>query len=216
MAAIATFVFNPFQENTYVLYDNTGQCVVIDPGCFAAAEGEELINFINEKELTPVRLLNTHCHIDHILGNGLIHEKYGLKPEIHEKEVSVLESAPATSEFFGVEMRWASPGHHADFLKEGDTVTFGDGVELKVLFTPGHTPGEICFYNEKEGYIIGGDVLFYGSIGRTDLPGGDYDTLIKSIKEKLLPLPDETVVYSGHGPKTTIGHEREYNPFLRG
>ena len=215
MAAIATFVFNPFQENTYVLYDNSGQCVVIDPGCYAQTEAEKLLGFIEEKGLKPMRLLNTHCHIDHILGNGLIKQEYDLLPEIHEKEVPVLEQAPASGEFFGVKMRWESPQHHPNFLKEDHTITFGEGVQLKVLFTPGHTPGEVCFYDEAGGYLIGGDVLFYGSIGRTDLPGGDHDTLIKSIKEKLLPLPDETVVYSGHGPETTIGHERRHNPFLR-
>ncbi|MDZ4845574.1 MAG: MBL fold metallo-hydrolase [Chitinophagales bacterium] len=212
MTTIASFTFNPFQENTYILYDETRECVIIDPGCFTNSEQQELINFIAEKKLKPVKLINTHCHVDHMMGNSFVHEKFGLKPLLHRMEEEVLHAAPMYAGMFGVSIT-PSPAPEA-YLEEGDVLRFGNS-ELEVLFTPGHSPGEVSLFCRKENFLIAGDVLFLQSIGRTDLPGGDYNTLIKSIKEKLLPLGDAVKVFSGHGPETTIGYEKRNNPFLR-
>ena len=212
MTAIASFVFNPFQENTYILYDETKECIIIDPGCYTPNEEEQLTQFIDSHELNPVQLINTHCHVDHVFGNSFVAKQYGLKLAINELELPVLERATDAGAMFGVQVT-PSPKPEI-YLKEGEKVKFGNS-ELDVLFTPGHSPGEISFYCKQDDFVIAGDVLFLQSIGRTDLPGGDYNTLITSIKEKLLPLGDDTKVYSGHGPETTIGFERENNPFLR-
>jgi len=212
MTAVACFTFNPFQENTYLLYDETAECVIIDPGCFERSEQDELLDFISSRKLKPVKLLNTHCHVDHMMGNRFVYEKFGLKPVVHRLEEEVLHAAPLYAGMFGVSVT-PSPAPE-EYVQDGDVVQFGNS-KLEVLFTPGHSPGEYCLFCRKENFLIAGDVLFYQSIGRTDLPGGDYNTLLKSIKEKLLPLGDEVKVYSGHGPETTIGVERESNPFLR-
>ena len=212
MTAVACFTFNPFQENTYLLYDETAECVIIDPGCFERSEQDELLDFISSRKLKPVKLLNTHCHVDHMMGNRFVYEKFGLKPVVHRLEEEVLCAAPLYAGMFGVSVT-PSPAPE-EYVQDGDVVQFGNS-KLEVLFTPGHSPGEYCLFCRKENFLIAGDVLFYQSIGRTDLPGGDYNTLLKSIKEKLLPLGDEVKVYSGHGPETTIGVERESNPFLR-
>jgi len=209
---IASFVFNMFQENTYVLYDETRECVIIDPGCFDKSEQNELIEFISSKNLKPVKLINTHCHVDHIIGNKFVHEKFSLKPVMHRGEVQALKAAPSYAEMFGVNIT-ASPMPE-EYFDEGDKVVFGN-TELEVLFTPGHSPGEVSLFCRKEKILIAGDVLFQMSIGRTDLPGGDYNTLIQSIKQKLFPLGDDVKVYPGHGPETTIGLEKVNNPFLR-
>lgn len=211
MTAIASFTFNPFQENTYVLYDETGECVIIDPGCFNKKEEQQLTDFIASKNLKPVQLLLTHSHVDHIMGNAFIHEKFGLKPILHRDEEAQLQAGPMYAQMFGVTLN-PSPSP-AGYLEEGDTVRFGN-TELEVIFTPGHSPGEISFFCRKENFLIAGDVLFLGSIGRTDLPGGDYDLLIKTIKEKFFPLGDTVKVYPGHGPETNIGYEKKSNPFL--
>lgn len=212
MIQIEAFTFNPFQENTFVLYDETKECVIIDPGCYSDSEKSELADFIEKNELKPVHLLNTHCHIDHILGNKFISEKYGLLPQFNEKEVEILLATTAYGPSMGIHVD-ASPIPE-NYLDEGDIVKFGNS-QLEIIFTPGHCPGEICFYHTGQKFVIGGDVLFYGSIGRTDLPGGDYASLINSIKTKLLPLGDDYVVYPGHGPETNIGLEKRQNPFLR-
>ncbi len=208
---ITKFTFGPFQENTYVLYDETKECVIVDPGCFSASEQIELDEFIKENSLMAVLLLNTHCHIDHVAGNLFVFEKYGLKPVIHKADLPVLKSQEQTSVMYGLPFE-KSPEPER-FIDENDVITFGN-TRLEVLFTPGHAPGHVTFYNREKKVIIAGDVLFYNSIGRTDLPGGDHQTLINSIKNKLFPLGDETVVYCGHGPETTIGHERRTNPFI--
>jgi hydroxyacylglutathione hydrolase len=208
---IQKFTFGPFQENTYVLHDETGECVIIDPGCFSASEQHELDSFIKENALKPVLLLNTHCHLDHIAGNLFVFEKYGLKPVIHKADLPILKMQEQTSLMYGLPSE-KSP-EPAKFIDEGDVITFGN-TKLEVLFTPGHAPGHVTFYNRANKSVIAGDVLFYNSIGRTDLPGGDYDTLIASIKNKLFPLGDDVKVYCGHGPETSIGHERKTNPFL--
>ena len=208
---IAAFVFNMFQENTYLLYDETGECVIIDPGCFDKSEQNELIDYISSKNLKPVKLLNTHCHVDHIMGNSFIHEKFGLKPVLHRGELQQLQAAEQYAGLFGVSI---APSPLPDeYMDEGDKITFGK-TELEVLFTPGHSPGEVCLFCRKDKILIAGDVLFQMSIGRTDLPGGDYNTLVTSIREKLFPLGDDVKVYPGHGPETNIGFEKLRNPFL--
>ena len=211
MTHVASFTFNPFQENTYILYDETKECIIIDPGCYTSAEKEELAQFIEKQGLTPVRLINTHCHIDHVFGNKFIAEKYNLALEIHEGELPVLAALPQTSAMYGVPVELSpQPG---SFLTEADQLRFGNS-NLEILFTPGHSPASISFYSAESKFVIAGDVLFYGSIGRTDLPGGNFQTLIASIKNKFFPLGDEVKVYPGHGPATTIGFERQNNPFL--
>ncbi|MFN8237887.1 MAG: MBL fold metallo-hydrolase [Chitinophagales bacterium] len=209
---IAVFCFNPFQENTYILSGTNKECWIIDPGCYTLQEQKILANHIEKNALRPVRLLNTHCHLDHIYGNRFISDEYQLELGIHEKEIPVLQSAAMGARLFGAKIPdKCEPGY---FIKEGDIFNLND-VPFKVLFTPGHSPGSICYYQKDEQFAVVGDVLFSGSIGRTDLPGGDYDTLIKSIKTQLLVLEDATEIYNGHGPSTTIGEERRYNPFLR-
>ena len=207
------FTFSPFQENTYVLYDDTKDCIVIDPGCYENSEKLELDNFITTNGLKPVRLINTHCHIDHVFGNKFVAERYGLELEIHEGELPVLQACPQVSEFYGIPYLDHSP-MPGKYIAEGDVITFGN-TKLETLFTPGHSPASISFFNREAKIIIAGDVLFHESIGRTDLPGGNHATLIKSIKEQLFPLGDDVTVYPGHGPATTIGHEKVHNPFLR-
>ena len=210
---IKRFVFNPFQENTFVLYDESKECVIIDPGCYEKEEEVELENFISENGLKPVALLNTHCHIDHILGNQFVADKWGVELQMHKKDLPLLENAGGVSKMYGFENYSGSP-YPKYLLEDGDIFSFGKS-ELEVLFTPGHAPGHICFYSEKNNLIISGDVIFQMSIGRTDLPFGDYDTLIKSITEKIFPLPGETQIYCGHGATTVLSYEREHNPFLQ-
>lgn len=211
-ATIVIFTFNPFQENTYVVFDETKECAIIDPGCYEAHERIELAKFIQENNLNPVRLLNTHCHIDHVFGNAFISNTYGLDLEIHSGELPVLEAVPQISKYYGVPMGEPSPVP-GRFIEEGEIISFGN-IKMEAILTPGHSPASLSFFIREDGLLIAGDVLFKESIGRTDLPGGDYDTLIASIKEKLLPLGDEIKVFPGHGPSTTIGYERRNNPFL--
>lgn len=208
---IQSFCFNPFQENTYVISNEDKDCWIIDPGCYTLQEQKVLTNYIEKNELKPVKLLNTHCHLDHIYGNKFIADEYKLELGIHEKELPMLERAALAARMFGTKIpEPCEPGY---FLKENDEILFKDKT-YQILFTPGHSPGSICFYNTAEKFAIVGDVLFDGSIGRTDLPGGDYATLIKSIKTNLMTLDDAVVIYNGHGPHTTIGKERISNPFL--
>ena len=218
MVKIDFFTFGPFQENTYVLSDETKECIIIDPGCYDDAERAELMAFIGINELKPVKLLNTHCHIDHVLGNKFVAEKFKLGLEIHKKDLPVLHSLMKTAHLYQLN---AEESPEPDkFIDEGDPAKDGTGMiefgksKLEILFCPGHSPGHIVFVNKAQKFVIGGDVLFYGSIGRTDLPGGDHKTLIDSIKNKLFPLGDDFIVYCGHGPETNIGFERRNNPFL--
>lgn len=212
MTTVYSFTFNPFYENTYVITHSNKECWIIDPGCYSESERNKLTAFIEKEDLRPVRLLNTHCHLDHIFGNAFIADTYHLAPEWHKKEDVVMKGASLSAMMFGVKApEYRNPGPH---LEEGTTMMLGDAA-FQLLFTPGHSPGSICFYNEAESYVIAGDVLFRGSIGRTDLPGGNYDTLIHSIRTQLLTLPDDVVVYNGHGAETTVGEERRHNPFLR-
>ena len=209
---IVKFVFCPFQENTYVLYDNTKECVIIDPGCYDESERNRLVEFIESRELTPVRLINTHCHIDHIFGNKFVSEKYNLPLESHKDEQQMIEYSALAAKMYGLTLE-KSPAISV-FWKEGDVITFGNS-ELEVLYTPGHSPASISFYARKDNFVIGGDVLFRQSIGRTDLPGGSFETLANSIRTKFFTLPDETKVYSGHGEVTTVGYEKLHNPFVK-
>ncbi len=203
---------NPFGENTYIVYDETGECVIFDPGCYTQEERDQLKAFIEEHQLTPVRLINTHCHLDHIFGNAFVANTWQLGLEIHRGEVSVLARFPDVCKMYGVPNIQLSPEASA-FIEPGDIVAFGN-TSLKTLFTPGHSPASLSFYCEASEFVIAGDVLFFESIGRTDLPGGHMETLLASIRSELFTLPGATVVYSGHGPTTTIRHEMESNPFL--
>lgn len=211
MINIHYFTFGPFQENTYILSDETKECILIDPGNNNASEHKQLQEYIKQHQLIPKRLILTHAHVDHINGNQFVFDTYGLLPEVHQEDVFFIEKHLATANMYGIQAE-QSP-MPISFIKEGDVIQFGDSV-LQTLHTPGHSPGSISFYNTQEKFIIGGDVLFYGSIGRTDLPMGNHATLIKSIKEKLFPLGDDMKVYSGHGAPTSIGFERINNPFL--
>lgn len=208
---IAVFTFNPFQENTYILYDETKECVIVDPGCNDENERKQLVDFISANDLKPVHLVNTHCHIDHVLGNAFVAKQYDLELTSHKGEKDVLYMQDHVSGMYGIPYE-KSP-EITRFLDEGDELMFGN-TSMKVLFTPGHSPASISFYEKDGGVLVSGDVLFHGSIGRTDLPGGDFDTLINHIKNKFFVLPDDVRVFSGHGPMTTIGHERTSNPFF--
>lgn len=211
MITVKSFIFNPFQVNTYLLFDETKEAVIIDPGCLEDYEKKEISDFITSQKLKPVRLLNTHPHIDHIAGNKFIAETYGLILEVHKDSIALLRSAKGFAVAFGfAQVEALEPGN---FLSEGDIITFGNS-ELKILYTPGHADGSVCFYSEKNKFVIVGDVLFNEGIGRTDFPTGNYDVLIKNINTKLFTLPDDTEVYPGHGHSTTIGYEKENNPFL--
>lgn len=212
MIDVKTFEFNAIAENTYLLYDETKDAVLIDCGCMTPAEEKILSDYIDQQALSLKRLLCTHLHFDHIMGNGFIYKKYGIKPEAHRKDVEMLPSIkeqvnsmrlPFSIDFVDVE----------NYLVGNETISFGKS-ELTTLLIPGHSPGSLAFYSAKDGFVIVGDALFHGSIGRTDLWGGDYDVLIAAIKDKLLSLPDETIVYPGHGPATTIINEKINNPFL--
>jgi len=212
MLKIHKHTFNPFQENTYIVSDETKECVIIDPGCSSDRERSELVKTIDAFGLKPVKLLNTHCHIDHFPGNKFVCDTYNLLPEFHEVELIVMYEALKYQSLFGFVLE-ASP-EPKNFLKDGDEVKFGNTV-LSVLFTPGHSPGSLSFYNEADKIIISGDVLFQGSVGRYDLPGADGKVLFETLTNKMMTLPDDVKVYSGHGPETFIGIERRNNPFLQ-
>ena len=212
MFQIKTFTFNPVQENTYVLYNEQNECIIIDPGCYFDAEKDELKSFISSHKLKPKLLLNTHCHLDHVFGNKFIAEEFKLTLNTHAREKDMLEMAPASGLVFN--LPFDNYVGEINYLKEGDVVKLGED-QLKVIHAPGHSPGSVCFYCQKQHFIIGGDVLFQNSIGRTDLPGGSQEELLKSINEKLFKLPEDVTVYPGHGPAITIGQEIKENPFLR-
>lgn len=210
MLTIETFTFNPFQENTYVLFDETNEAVVIDAGCYGREEEKELSDFIESKKLTVKAVLNTHSHIDHILGSYYVKDKYKVPLLIHKQDEQMLRAGKISASIYGMD-RFTEVSADG-YLSEGEPVKFGN-QSLDVLFLPGHAPGHVGFYHRAQKVLLGGDVLFNRSIGRTDLPGGDYDTLIESIHKKIFTLPDDVVVYPGHGPTTTVGEEKVENPF---
>lgn len=212
MISIKNFIFNPFQVNTYIAFDESKRCIIVDPGCYNEKENKILKNFIEQNNLNPIALVNTHCHLDHIFGNAFVFDTYNLNPIMHKADLPILEFAPLSAKSYGVNLNKLPKV--TNFIEEGDIIKFGDS-EFNIIFTPGHSPGHICLINREENIIISADVLFHLSIGRTDLPLGDHETLIKSIKEKLLVLDDKMIVYPGHGPSTTIGFERQNNPFLK-
>lgn len=206
------FAFNAYAENAYVLSDETKQCIIIDPGCYDQAEKDTLVDYITKEGLQPVKLVNTHCHIDHVLGNKFIADHYQLKLVAHQLEIPVLEAVANYGPSMGFKVEPSPPIEV--FIDEEQKIQFGN-TTLDILFTPGHSPGSVCFYHKVTNTLIGGDVLFQMSIGRADLPGGDFDTLINSIQQKLWKLPNETIVYPGHGPSTNIAFEKANNPFLQ-
>lgn len=212
MLTVKSFEFNPVQENTYVLSNEKDACIIIDPGCYFGNERAGLNEHIEQQGLSPEFLLNTHCHLDHVFGNRFVSETWDLPLHLHEKEQPLLATAPAMG------LQWGMPFENYKgeliFLTPGHFITLGDD-RLEILFLPGHSPGSVGFYCREDGFLIGGDVLFRESIGRTDLPGGDHKTLLASIRQQLWPLPDDTVVYPGHGEPTTIGWEKKHNPFLK-
>jgi len=204
-------VFSPIEVNTYILADKSGDCAIIDCGCYTKTEFEKLVRLIDSKKLNPVLLLNTHCHLDHVFGNRIIFEKYGLRSHFHKEEEFNRLDSPRHALLFGLTMEDVPEAE--SFIVHGDLVRFGS-ISLKSLFVPGHTAGSIAFYSEEDRCVFTGDAVFAGSIGRTDLPGGNYETLINSIRQNLLTLPPDTAVYPGHGPETTIDREKRTNPYL--
>lgn len=212
MVQIHSLVFNPFQENTYILYDETKECAIIDAGMYSSDEQAKLVKTIETLDLKPVIALQTHLHIDHVFGCSFILEKYGLAPQAHIADEFILENTKSYARQFGVNLKETPPAL-GGYLEEGDEVKFGNTV-LKVIHVPGHSPGGVLFYNLQLGILVSGDVLFKGSIGRSDLSGGNQHELISGIQAKVMVLPDDVIVYPGHGSSTTIGFERISNPFL--
>lgn len=210
---IKAFCFNPFYENSYILSNEEKEAWIIDPGCSNKSEESELEDYLTENGFNLSRVLLTHAHIDHILGLNFIYKRYGLKAEFHIGELTVMNSATTVAMMYGIP--YINAPHIETYIIDNQILKFGN-EELICLLTPGHSPASLCYYNIKDRIIIGGDVLFEGSIGRTDLPGGDYNTLISSIRNRLLILPNDVTVYPGHGGLTTIGQEKLSNPFLNG
>lgn len=210
---IQSFVFSPLYENTYVVWDQTQNALIIDPGCYEPYEFEELNSFIQKKDLKVKAIVNTHCHIDHVLGNAKLKRDYKVPLLVPQNEVETLIAVEAYAPTWG--MTHYEPADPDHLIENEGTVSIGE-TDLEVIYAPGHSPGHQLFYLKEEHKLIGGDVLFRESIGRTDLPGGDHGTLIDSIQSKVFTLPDETTVYPGHGPTTTIGYEKANNPFVKG
>ncbi|TAG00919.1 MAG: MBL fold metallo-hydrolase [Cytophagia bacterium] len=211
MIHIKSFVFNAFQENTYILYDETKQGIIIDPGCQIDAEKQQIDNFLEREEITLVRLLNTHCHLDHVFGNLYFQTNYHLKIEAHQLEIPVLKACASVAKMYNLVPYDAS--EIDSFLEEGQQINFGNTI-LDILHLPGHAPGHLGFINHQQKFVVSGDVLFKGSIGRTDFPLCSHEDLINSINNKLFLLPNDYTVYTGHGKTTTIGEEKKTNPFL--
>lgn len=211
MLYIQSFTFNPFQENTYIIYNDKNECWFVDPGMYYSNEVSAIESFIADKQLTPKAIINTHTHIDHIFGVNYLIDKYNIPFFIHKFDVPVLQGAPGSAVLFG--FNFSQLPEVSAYIDETKPLMLGDD-SINVLLTPGHSPGSVSFLFKPGKWLISGDVLFAGSIGRTDLPGGSYEVLMNSIKDHLLTLADDTMVYSGHGPTTTIGTERKSNPFL--
>ena len=209
---IVKFVFNPIQENTYIVWDETKECIIIDAGNMSAREDRALADFIEEQGLKPVMAVNTHCHFDHILGVEFVKSTYGVPFAASSADLDLLKSGRASGAMFGMELGELPENIDIDLAKT-EEIKFGN-TTLRVIATPGHTKGCVSLYDEASKSLFTGDTLFRESIGRTDLPGGDYPTIMQSIIKKILPLGDEVVIYPGHGDKSNIGHESLYNPFV--
>ncbi len=210
---VLQLTFNPFQESTYVLYDETKEAILIDCGCFSEAEQRFLEKQLEELDLKIVKLVNTHLHIDHVFGYQYASEKFGMLTHAHQADEFLLSEFSDYAERLGLGTDCEVPQEVGTYLKGGEKLCFGN-TELEIFHIPGHTPGHLCFFHRKSQALIVGDCLFKGSIGRTDFPYGNHEELISGIKNKLLPLGDEVVVYAGHGPNTTLGEEKVSNPFL--
>ena len=212
MITIQDFCFSAFQENTYVLYNELKEAIIIDPGCYTRIEEKILSDFIRKENLKPTLLLNTHCHLDHVFGNNYVSETYGLTAHIHPNEQIVLDRLPEAA------AKWGAPTEAykgpIQYIQEGEIIPLGNDA-FKVLLTPGHSPGSVCFYHVEQDFMIGGDLIFKDGVGRTDLPGANPLDLIKSIRTQIFPLPDSLTIYSGHGPVTTWGREKEHNPYIK-
>lgn len=211
MLKIKSFIFNPLQVNTYLLYNEQGDCLIIDPACMEKREEQELSAFVGENSLKPVMLINTHSHVDHIVGNHFVYKNWELKPQIHQEGGPVMDSAPEQAILMGFPFKEGPKPEK--MLAHGEQVELGD-ERIEIRYTPGHADGSICLLLHNEKKVIAGDVLFAGGIGRADLPTGNMDLLLKSIREQLFTLEDDYVVFPGHGPQTTIGEEKNHNPFF--
>ena len=212
MTKVYQLTYGPFAENTYVIADDDLNAIIIDPGMYHPEENAQFFEFINSHQLKPRRLLLTHAHLDHVFGVNWINKTFGLTPEIHFDDQIVYDSAVVVAKQYGLNMNQLVPSNIS--LIHNQVFKFG-GSEFRIIHTPGHSPGSVCFRNDNERYVISGDVLFQGSIGRTDLPGGDFNVIIRSINEHIINLAEDTIVYSGHGPVTTVGQEKISNPFLQ-
>ncbi len=211
MIKVEKFVVNPLGENTLVVSDESGKCILIDPGYYYGEEQDEIKYYLERNNLEPEKIVNTHCHFDHIMGVEFTRDEFKIPFYAHADDAFWIERAVQQANTFGFQMSPVQPIDH--FIAEGEKLSFGN-TELDIIHIPGHSPGHVVFYSQADKVLIAGDVLFYGSIGRTDLPGGNYNDLISNIKNKLFILPDDTKVYCGHGPETTIGFEKNNNPFL--
>lgn len=211
MIKIAVFAFNPFAENTYVASDKSGECVIIDAGNYSASEDSALTQYIAQAGLKPVMAINTHGHVDHILGVSYVKSTFGVEFALHGDDKFLVDSASTHGALYGFEVK-DIPLMEID-MKNMESIGFGE-TTFRIIHTPGHTPGHVCLYEPQSKSLFTGDTLFKESIGRTDLPGGDYSWIMKSILEKIVPLGGDVTIYPGHGPKSTIGHETLYNPFI--
>ena len=211
MLTIHSCTFNPFQENTYIIFNENKEAIIIDPGMYAEEEFDIFFAFLTQNSLRPTLLLNTHTHLDHVFGNAAVLRKYPIPFGFHIKDKPVFDAASSAGAMYG--MVFEKSPEPTLYLEETEEILLGD-ESFKVLLTPGHSPGSVCFYHKNQDFLISGDVLFHLSIGRSDFPGGNYDTLMNSIHSTLMALPDQTKVYSGHGPHTHIGFERMNNPFI--
>ena len=212
MLHIQGFTFNPFQENAYIVYNDQKEAVIIDPGCYTREEQAFFLEYIQSNGLKPLALLNTHCHIDHILGNAFVLRNFPMDFYAHQLDLPTLTMGVISANMYGMKEYETSP-QPTKFIEDKEVLQFG-GISLEVIFGPGHAPGHVAFYNAESKMLVGGDILFKGSFGRYDLPGGSLEVLKKSITERLFTLPEDTIVYSGHGPATTIGDEKHTNPIL--
>lgn len=208
---IKALVFNPFYENTYIISDEDNQAIIVDPGCYEPYEQEQLKQYIAENELQVQLILNTHSHIDHVIGNAFVKKEYKAPLWMPEGEKDSFQAVPSYAANYGITNYVQA---EVDKFIGTDPIEIGK-LKFDVRLAPGHSPGHLVFYNAEAKALIGGDVLFRESIGRTDLPGGNHQQLLESIKREVFTLPDDTTVYSGHGPETNIGYEKTHNPFVK-